>query len=545
MSHRRLVRLVTVVCALGFTLIPAASALADPNAGDVWVDNVGQPAGPGHEMDPHLACQNIDLWGSGLADASGSYTIDGWPPSGSQEQDYASNWSYDQAVGGSQVIDVISVTTLIDNAVANGDAPQNGQGFHFKLEFSSDPQKHKTFWVDCQIPTISTVAASATAGQPIHDVATLTGGATPTGTITWNVYSSTDTTCSNSLGTVTDAVSGDGTYTSPDFMPPSAGSYQWVATYSGDAGNVTASNMCNDPNEQSVVSKASPSLLTTAASNVTVGQPIDDSAVLSGGDVPIGTITWSVYVAGTDCAAPLLTTAPVTVDGDGTYTSPSFTPAAAGTYQWVATYSGDANNSSFTSPCDDTSEQSIVQTPPPPPPVPPAPGISVVKLQRDGATGPYTTNTITARVGDTIDYEIVATNTGNTPLTLSLSDPRCDAGTITGPFVLSGTLTGDVLSPGGVAQYTCSHLLAAGDPSPFTNTATVTGQPPSGPPVEGTASVSANKQAVAPVNVLRCGPHKVKKHKKVRGKTVTVCVAKKRVSPVVRKKRIRPPNFTG
>src|SRR5262249_27246782 len=67
------------------------------NAGDVWTDNVGQPAGPGHEQDPHLACQDINLWGAGLADASGSYAIDGWPPSGSQEQDYASSWSYNQS----------------------------------------------------------------------------------------------------------------------------------------------------------------------------------------------------------------------------------------------------------------------------------------------------------------------------------------------------------------------------------------------------------------------------------------------------------------
>src|SRR5437588_11985705 len=113
-SFRVVLRLVlaaaTAACLL---LIPAAPALAgDPNAGDVWVDNVGQPAGPGHEMDPHLACQDINLWGNGLADSSGSYAIDGWPPSGSQEQDYASNWSYDQSTGGTQVLDVISVKKL-------------------------------------------------------------------------------------------------------------------------------------------------------------------------------------------------------------------------------------------------------------------------------------------------------------------------------------------------------------------------------------------------------------------------------------------------
>src|SRR6202140_3860950 len=62
-----------------------ASAGGNANAGDVWVDNVGQPAGPGHEMDPHLACANINLWGNGLADSRGTFTPAGGPPSGSQE----------------------------------------------------------------------------------------------------------------------------------------------------------------------------------------------------------------------------------------------------------------------------------------------------------------------------------------------------------------------------------------------------------------------------------------------------------------------------
>jgi hypothetical protein len=149
---------VGVVAAAGALAVAVASAgsaaaAGGGNAGDVWTDNVGQPAGPGHEQDPHLACQNINLWGAGLADGSGTYTIDGWAPSGSQEQDYASTWTYDTAAGGKQVTSVIDVKRLIDTAAAHGDAPVNKQGFHFKLQFSQDPQKHKTFWVNCPAPT--------------------------------------------------------------------------------------------------------------------------------------------------------------------------------------------------------------------------------------------------------------------------------------------------------------------------------------------------------------------------------------------------------
>jgi len=176
------------------------------------------------------------------------------------------------------------------------------------------------------------------------------------------------------------------------------------------------------------------------------------------------------------------------------------------------------------------------------------PGMTVTKLQRDGSSGSFTTGTITAMVGDTIQYEIQVTNTGNTTLALGLSDPHCDAGTIQGPTALSGTLTGDVLSPGGAAQYTCSHVLATSDASPFTNTATVTGQPPSGPSVVGVGSVTANKQAVLPVKIsqkkpIRCTKGRVKRTKKVHGKKVIVCVTKKR--PVIARRPIRPAGFTG
>jgi hypothetical protein len=131
------------------TTTAAASAGGNKNAGDVWVDTVGQLAGPGHEMDPHLACGNINLWGNGLADPTGTFTIDGWPPSGSQEQVYADVWKYNVGTAGDQVVHVIDVGLLLHNAIAAGDAPINGQGFHFKLQYSLDPQKHKTFWVNC------------------------------------------------------------------------------------------------------------------------------------------------------------------------------------------------------------------------------------------------------------------------------------------------------------------------------------------------------------------------------------------------------------
>jgi hypothetical protein len=103
-------------------------------------------------------------------------------------------------------------------------------------------------------PALSTTAsAGVTLGAPIHDTALLSGGSAATGTITFRLYLSSDTTCSNVLDTGSVAVNGDGSYDSPAVTPPNAGAYQWVATYSGDAQNNAAATVCNDPAEQTTI----------------------------------------------------------------------------------------------------------------------------------------------------------------------------------------------------------------------------------------------------------------------------------------------------
>lgn len=157
---------------------------AQGNSGDVWVDNVGQPAGPGHEQDPHLQCADINLWGNGLADSSGTFTIDSWPPTGSGATAYGpAGWHYNTAMGGDQVLAVIPISALLAGSAANGDTPQSQQGLHFKLQFVQDPQKHKTFWVNCAAtspsasPTGTATPTPTASGSP---TATPTGTATPT-----------------------------------------------------------------------------------------------------------------------------------------------------------------------------------------------------------------------------------------------------------------------------------------------------------------------------------------------------------------------------
>ena len=54
----------------------------------------------------------------------------------------------------------------------------------------------------------------------------------------------------------------------------------------------------------------------------------------------------------------------VAVSGNGNYFSGSFTPTIAGTYRWIADYSGDANNPSVTNACNALNENVVVTSAP-------------------------------------------------------------------------------------------------------------------------------------------------------------------------------------
>ena len=60
---------------------------------------------------------------------------------------------------------------------------------------------------------------------------------------------------------------------------------------------------------------------------------------------------------------PIFTSPPVAYPvAGGPATSPAFTPTAAGTYRWRATYSGDANNDAVTGACN-AADENVVVTP--------------------------------------------------------------------------------------------------------------------------------------------------------------------------------------
>ena len=183
---------------------------------------------------------------------------------------------------------------------------------------------------------------------------------------------------------------GSASVTSDAAILTSAGRYCWRAEYSGDAG--VGIPAATDPVDTTNVSECfkvnpvQPALATTAGADVTLTNPITDTANLTGtakqpgtdGIGPGGTInataptqadadgmiTWEVRGPNSCSASGLTVTgSPATVDGDGSYGPVSATPTQIGTYSFVASYDGDSPNTLGTShntTCSDANQDVTV-----------------------------------------------------------------------------------------------------------------------------------------------------------------------------------------
>lgn len=108
----------------------------------------------------------------------------------------------------------------------------------------------------------------------------------------------------------------------------------------------------------SLAGSTTPTTLTTQASPaVQMGGLIHDTATLSGGVAPTGTIVFELFGPNdATCTATPAFTSTVTVAGNGSYVSAGFTPISVGIYRWIATYSGDAVNAASATACNDANE---------------------------------------------------------------------------------------------------------------------------------------------------------------------------------------------
>ena len=208
-------------------------------------------------------------------------------------------------------------------------------------------------------PTSIPYNSSATDTATISNLGNLTG--VLKGTISFNVYNTTG--CSApavfSSGSTPAFVDHNGTYTSDAFFPPRAGTYFWIASFSGDPKDSPVATTCGTPTETLTVTLGI--ITSVSPSTVPVGGSAKDTATISGVKTPVGppgSIMFTVFPTPVCTGTPVFSSAatPSTVTTNGSYVSGPFFPAKSGTFYWVAHYSGDSINSAFTTACGKMSE---------------------------------------------------------------------------------------------------------------------------------------------------------------------------------------------
>ncbi len=200
------------------------------------------------------------------------------------------------------------------------------------LTLSGSPTSTRVGETETLTATLS-CSSKPLAGQPVSFAVT---GANP----------HTETVTTNASGVATFSYTGRTT-----------GTDTAIASYTANGGSVSS--------KPATVtwSKAKPALATKpTASRVTLGEAISDTATLTGGDSPIGTVSFNVYSStDTGCKTPLNEKPLTATLSGGAATSPKFTPSAPGTYQFLASYSGDQSNEAVAGTCGEAAEQVKVE----------------------------------------------------------------------------------------------------------------------------------------------------------------------------------------
>lgn len=168
-----------------------------------------------------------------------------------------------------------------------------------------------------------------------------------------------ENSCSQPLSGVDvafDVTSGPNNGTHDDVVTDTNGvaNFKYTSAQTGtDSVQVSVTNPAGtiDANPAVVVwIMATPHITTNPSPSVPSGGSVSDSATVTGGDSPTGSVTFSLYGPGdTQCMSAIATS--MTALSGGSATSSAVTTTTPGTYNWVAVYSGDTHNMSVSSSC--------------------------------------------------------------------------------------------------------------------------------------------------------------------------------------------------
>src|SRR5438046_2847757 len=119
-----------------------------------------------------------------------------------------------------------------------------------------------------------------------------------------------------------------------DGGPPKSAA-ETTAGGSGHNGDNSLQKNTGTPLGNGCFVKTFPSLTTQASGNVQLGGSISDTATLSGGNSPTGSITFDLF-SDVFCSNKVTTlNATASVNGNGSYTSTQYQPSQPGTYYWI------------------------------------------------------------------------------------------------------------------------------------------------------------------------------------------------------------------
>jgi hypothetical protein len=221
-----------------------------------------------------------------------------------------------------------------------------------------------------------------------------------------------------------------------DFAPRAAGSRS--------AALAIADNTASSPQGVSLTGQATakvlanPQLTATASASVHTGGSVWATAAVANGNAPTGSIIVSLYTNGSCSGSPLFTSTKA-ITGNGSYRSDSFTAANTGSYRFVASYSGDANNNPAASACSDPADTVTVTSPPPPPTTTPP------------TTTPPTTTPPTTTPPTTTPPTTTPPTTTPPTTPPTTTPPTTTPPTTTPPITTPPRVPSAAVNPGGVA----------------------------------------------------------------------------------------------
>ncbi len=202
-------------------------------------------------------------------------------------------------------------------------------------------------------------------GTVVTDSAALSGAnsSIATGSVSYNVYS--DAACTKLVTAAGAGALAGGVAGASSAVNLAPGIYYWQASYGGDANNKAVSSACGSE-VLTVQAATSTSTIQTgggvigASIPVLVGSSVTDQAHIAGAlaATATGTVTYTLY-RDKKCTVPAAPPSAGAVVAGTALPSAAVKPKA-GTYYWVATYSGGGLNAASSSACG--SEILIVST---------------------------------------------------------------------------------------------------------------------------------------------------------------------------------------